>query len=187
MDKVLQQIRRETGVAAEFLTPEDAARAARLVREKGFGHLEAYGPFSSDELAEAIGFHEHKVAPSVLIGGIVGGLSGFALQYYATVIDYPHNIGGRPNFSWPSFIPIIFECTVLFACVTGLVALLIFNRLPRLAHPMFSATHFERATTDRFFLCVCATDHDFSFEQAREALEACSPVSISVVTGEDEP
>jgi hypothetical protein len=181
------KIARESGVVAEFATPEEAARAARFVRDQGFRNLEAYGPFPSEELAEAIDFHEHRVAPCVLAGGIVGGLSGFALQYYATVTDYPHNVGGRPLFSWPSFIPVTFECTVLFACVTGLVTLLILNRLPRLAHPIFSAAHFERATTDRFFLCITAAGFDFSFDRATKALESCSPVSISIVTGEELP
>jgi hypothetical protein len=175
----------ETGVAAEFATPEEAASAARHARAQGFADLEAYGPFPSEELADAIGFREHLVAPWVLTGGVIGGLAGFALQYYATVIDYPHNIGGRPMFSWPSFIPIIFECTVLFACLTGLVTLLILNRLPRLAHPIFSAAHFERATTDHFSLCLNAGASDFSFEQARKTLESCSPLSISILVQGD--
>lgn len=179
--------KKESGVVAEFATPEAAAHAARHVREHGFVDLEAYGPFASEELAEAIGFREHVVAPCVLAGGVLGGLSGFGLQYYATVVDYPHNIGGRPVFSWPSFIPVTFECTVLFAALTGILTLLILNRLPRLAHPIFSALHFERATTDRFFLCLVAAAPEFSFERARTVLEACAPLSISVVHPEDVP
>lgn len=174
------------GVMAEFETPDEAVSAAKAAREKGFTHLDAFGPFESPELAEAIGFEERSVAKCVLGGGIVGGLSGFALQYWATVVDYPHNIGGRPVFSWPSFIPVMFECTVLFAALTGIVSLLILNHLPRLSHPAFGATHFERATTDRFFLCVRAEGKNFDAERVHEVLNAAKPLSISVLHQEDE-
>ena len=171
---------------AEFLTPEEAARAARSVYEQGFTQLDAYGPFPSAELAEAIGFRERKIAPCVLGGGIVGGLAGYALQYYATVIDYPHNIGGRPFNSWPSFIPATFETTVLGAVVTGILSLLVLSRLPRLSHPVFSAPHFEHATHDHFFLCVRPHDSTFSPDKAKEALDAFSPLSISILRHEDQ-
>lgn len=177
------------GVMAEFPTPEEAARAARLAREKGFIHLDAYGPFASPELAEAIGFREKKMARCVLGGGIFGGLCGYSLVYYATVLAYPHNIGGRPFNSWPSFIPITFETTVLGACVTGVVSLLILNGLPRLSHPVFTARNFVRATNDHFFLCLLATpvgSGDFSVEEARALLQSLSPISISTIYAEDE-
>jgi hypothetical protein len=170
------------GLVAEFETPEDAALVARRLRNFGFHDIDAYGPFPSEELAEAIGFHEHRMAPAVLAGGILGGMSGFGLQYYTTVIAYPHNVGGRPHFSWPAYIPITFECTVLFATLTGIVALLVLNRLPRLAHPIFSAANFERATTDRFFLSVNSGAPNFSFVKAREILEMGEPpLSISLL------
>src|ERR1700761_5263179 len=147
---------------AEFPTPELAAQAAWAARREGFSRLDAYGPFSSPELSEAIGFQERKMAPCVLAGGIAGGLGGYALQYYVSVIDYPHNIGGRPLNSWPSFIPATFENTVLGAAIVGVISLLVLNRLPRLSHPAFSASHFERATSDHFFLCLRAQDSSFS-------------------------
>jgi hypothetical protein len=172
------------GVMAEFLTPEDAAKAARVAREKGFPRLDAYGPFASPELAEAIGFREKKMARCVLGGGIFGGISGYALVYYATVVDYPHNIGGRPFNSWPSFIPIAFETTVLGACVMGIISLLVLNGLPRLSHPAFSAPNFVHATNDHFFLCLLATNHDFSEEKAREVLQVFAPLSISTLSEE---
>jgi len=175
------------GVMAEFETPEAAAQAAQVVRKKGFTRLDAFGPFPSAALAEAIGFRETKVARCVLFGGIAGGLAGFALQYWACVIDYPHNIGGRPYFSWPSFIPIIFELTVLFATLTGIVSLLVLNRLPRLSHPAFSAPPFVRASVDHFFLCIRPHDADFSTDKAREALIGSSPLSISILGEEASP
>ncbi len=173
------------GIVAEFPSPEIAAKAALKLREKGFTDLDAYGPFPSSELAEAIGFREKKIARCVLIGGIIGGLSGYALQYYASVIDYPHNIGGRPFHSWPSFIPITFEMTVLCASITGIVSLLILNGLPRLSHPVFSAKHFDRATTDRFFLSVRADHSNFSEEKVREIFGEFSPLSISILPKEN--
>ena len=169
------------GVMAEFETPEAAALAARTARDKGFTRLDAFGPFPSEELAEAIGFRETRIARCVLIGGIVGGFSGYGLQYWATVLDYPHNVGGRPLNSWPSFIPIIFEMTVLFATIVGIVSLLVLNRLPRLAHPVFTAPPFVRASVDHFFLCLRRADADFSPEKARDLLIPFAPLSISVL------
>jgi hypothetical protein len=173
------------GVMAEFETPEVAAKAARILREKGYPQLDAFGPFPSEELAEAIGFRETKVARCVLIGGIVGGICGFGLQYWASVLDYPHNIGGRPFNSWPSFIPITFEATVLFATIVGIISLLVLNRLPRLAHPVFAAPPFVRASVDHFFLCIRANGPDFAPEKAHELLTSFSPLSISVLREED--
>lgn len=175
------------GVMGEFATPEEAVRAAKGAKAKGFARLDAFGPFPSDELAEAIDFQENTIAKCVLGGGIAGGLGGFALQYWATVIDYPHNVGGRPLFSWPAFIPVIFECVVLVATLTGIVSLLILNRLPRLSHPAFSAKNFERATTDHFFLCLRADTADFDPAAARDLLATFQPLSISDLQQENAP
>lgn len=180
-----QESKKIHGVMAEFPTPDIAADAALAARREGFLHLDAYGPFSSPELIDAIGFRERKMAPCVLAGGIVGGLGGYALQYYVSVIDYPHNIGGRPLHSWPSFIPATFETTVLGATVIGVISLLMLNRLPRLSHPSSIALHFERATSDHFFLCLRAQDASFSSEKAREVLQGFSPLSISVIAEEE--
>jgi hypothetical protein len=175
------------GVMAEFATPEAAAHAARSMRESGFQKLEAYGPFPSDELATAIGFRENKIARCVLIGGIVGGLTGWALQYWASVLDYPHNIGGRPYNSWPSFIPIIFELTVLFATLTGIGSLLFLNRLPRLSHPVFSVPSFVHASTDHFFVCVRPVASEFDPAKVRSLLKKCEPLSVTVIEEENKP
>jgi hypothetical protein len=175
------------GLIAEFATPEDAVECAQRLRSHGFTDLDAYGPFPSPELAEAIGFHEHRIAPCVLAGGTVGVIAGFGLQYYATVTDYPHNIGGRPVFSWPAFIPVTFETAVLFAAITGLVSLLVLNRLPRLSHPVFAAKNFRRATTDHFFVAVSAAAPGFSFDEARRVLNlGDAPLSISVLRQENQ-
>jgi hypothetical protein len=178
--------KRPLALVAEFSGPAQAERAARALRARGFTQMEAYGPYPSPGLAEAIGFHERKVAPCMLAGGTVGALAGFALQGYMTAIDYPHNIGGRPLFSWPAFIPVTFECTIIGAALCGVGALLFFSGLPRLAHPIFSALHFERASTDHFFLAVAEGGHELSFAQARLVLEGFEPVSISEIWPEDE-
>jgi hypothetical protein len=163
--------KRPLALVAEFSGPAQAERAARALRARGFTQMEAYGPYPSPGLAE---------------GGTVGALAGFALQGYMTAIDYPHNIGGRPLFSWPAFIPVTFECTIIGAALCGVGALLFFSGLPRLAHPIFSALHFERASTDHFFLAVAEGGHELSFAQARLVLEGFEPVSISEIWPEDE-
>lgn len=168
------------GIVAEFETPAQAAEAARAARSEGFLQLEAYGPFGNAELAESIGFKEQLMAPTVLIGGIIGGVSGFALQYWISVIEYPHNIGGRPLNSWPAFIPVTFETTVLLCALTGIFSLFVYNRLPRLAHPVFSVPTFDRATQDHFFLCVVLEKSDLT-EKAEQLLRKFSPISLIVV------
>jgi hypothetical protein len=185
-DAALHPDEQGLGLVAEFSTPDAAAAAARSLRAQEFHDLEAYGPFPSAELAEAIGFKERRIAPCVLGGGIAGGLFGFCGQVYVTTFDYPHNIGGRPMFSWPAFLPTTFECAVLGATIVGLVSLFVLNRQPRLSHPVFSAEHFERATTDRFFIYVKARAPGFSFPAARDVLGKASPLSISLLTQEKE-
>jgi hypothetical protein len=175
------------GVLAEFATPEAAVTAAKALRAAGFTALDAYGPFPSPELAEAIGFRETKMAKCVLGGGVVGGLAGYALVYWATVLDYPHNVGGRPFNSWPSFIPILFETTVLAACATGIVSLLVICGLPRLAHPVFTAPSFRRVTTDHFFVTVRATSADFSPSAVGDVLGRLDPLSVTTLEEQNRP
>jgi hypothetical protein len=165
------------GVIAEFAEPAQAVRAAKEARANGFLRIEAYGPFPVPELAEATGFREHRIAPSVLTGAAVGALGGFGFQYWATALTFPHNIGGRPYNSWPSFLPVTFELAVLCATFAGIGALLFLNRLPRLAHPVFSAPDFVRASRDRFFVCVRA-GQDFDTEAAERALATGEPLAV---------
>ena len=174
------------GIAAEFSEVAGAVAAAHATRSAGYC-TEAYGPFPVPELAGATGFRERRMAPAVLVGGLVGAASGYALQYYATVIAYPHNIGGRPLHSWPSFIPITFELGVLGATLTGIVVLLVLNRLPRLSHPVFSIPGFERASRDRFFVCVrIPTGNEmFSVEKAEALLRTGNPLSLFPIPNEE--
>jgi len=124
-----------------------------------------------DGLAEAIGFHHTRVPLIVLIGGIIGCLGGFYLQYWVAVIDYPINIGGRPFNSWPSFIPVTFELTILIASLFAFFGVLALNRLPMPYHPVFNVERFQLASRNRFFLCIEAVDRNFEPERTRRFLD----------------
>jgi hypothetical protein len=169
------------GIAAEFDTPEALLHAAEEASSAGYTRAEAYSPFVVEGVAEALGSRHNWVAPITLIAGMTGTVTGFGMCWYAHVIWYPFNVGGRPLNSWPAWIPITFELTVLFAalaCAIGMVAL---NGLPRLHHPMFNLTNFDRASTDRFFLCIEATDPQFDSAAIRELLAAENPLAIAEV------
>jgi hypothetical protein len=159
------------GLMAEFDSPETLLEAARRAFAEGFRKMDAYSPFPVDGLAEAIGFHRTRVPLIVLIGGILGCVGGFYLQYWVAVIHYPINIGGRPLNSWPAFIPITFELTVLLAALAAFFGVLALNRLPMPYHPAFNVERFELASRNRFFLCIEATDPKFDVERTRRFLE----------------
>jgi hypothetical protein len=159
------------GILAEFADADELVSAARKVHEAGYREVEAYSPLPIDGLAEALGFRRTRLPQVVLVGGVVGFFVGWALQYYTTVIAYPLNVGGRPTNSWPSFIPVIFEMTVLFAALSAVLGMLAMNGLPRPHHPLFAIPSFDRATQDRFFICILARDRQFHAQTTREFLE----------------
>jgi hypothetical protein len=156
---------------AEFDSPETLLEASRRAFAEGFRRMDAYSPFPVDGLAEAIGFPRTRVPLIVLIGGIVGCIGGFWLQYWVSVIDYPINIGGRPLNSWPSFIPVTFELTILLAALAAFFSVLGLNRLPMPYHPVFNVERFELASRNRFFLCIEAADKKFELERTRRFLD----------------
>jgi len=117
----------------------------------------------------------------MLVGGILGAVGGFSLIYYCQVIAYPLNIGGRPLFGWPSAIPITFECTVLASALSGILGMFILNGLPQPYHPVFDAPNFDRATSDRFFLCIEATDPNFDLGETRQFMETLGALQVSEV------
>jgi Protein of unknown function (DUF3341) len=169
------------GVMAEFTTPEQLLAAARAAREMGFRKMDAYSPYAVEGVAEAIGLHKTRVPLVVLIGGIIGGLIAYVMQWFSAVIDYPLNVGGRPLHSWPAFVPITFELVVLFAALAGLIGMLAMNRLPRPYHPVFNVPEFKLASQTRFFLCIEADDHIFELARVREFFGRFNPVSINEV------
>jgi hypothetical protein len=169
------------GLMAEFDTPEAVLEAAKRAYAQGYRRMDAHSPFPVEGLAEAVGFHRTHLPLLVLIAGLAGAVIGFASQYYATVIDYPLNIGGRPLNSWPSYIPITFEVVILFAALTAVVGMIVLNGLPMPYHPVFNVPAFSAASRDRFFLCIEAADPLFDREATRKFLETLSPHEVSEV------
>lgn len=169
------------GVVAEFDTPEAIMAAAEKAREAGYKKMEAYTPFPVTGLDEALGQSNTRLGWVVLLMGTVGALAGFFMQWYANVVFYPLNIGGKPLNSWPNFIIITFECTVLFAAFTAGLFMLARNGLPQPYHSIFNTPNFETATRDHFFLCLEAEDENFDSTQARRFLEGLNPLRVSEV------
>ena len=159
------------GLIAEFDNPEALVAAAHRAFAEGFRKMDAYSPFPVEGLAEALGFHRTRVPLIVLSGGILGCLGGFFLQYWLAVIDYPINVGGRPLNSWPSFIPVTFELTILIAALSAFFGVLALNGLPMPYHPVFNVERFELASRNRFFLLIEAVDPRFDSAGTRRFLE----------------
>ena len=159
------------GIAGVFATPEAAMAAARQLRSLGFRAIEAYTPYPVEGFDELLRPGRRSWLPLLIFaGGVVGAGFGYFIQYWAEVLSYPLNVGGRPHNSWPAFVVSTFELTVLFALATGFFAFLAACRLPRLYHPIFTTIEFERASRDRFVLCVGAGDPSFELEHVRRIL-----------------
>jgi hypothetical protein len=169
------------GLLAEFPSADALCAAAKEVRAHGYTQAEAYSPFSIEGLDEALGPKRDWVAPATLAGGLLGGAGTYFLQWYAAVVDYPINVGGRPLHSWPAFIPATFEITILGAALAAVLAMLIQNGLPRLHHPLFEVEEFELASRNRFFLCLPAHDPVFAAGPARTLLDGLQPMLLREV------
>lgn len=159
------------GLMASFVHPEELVAAARAAKDAGYTQLEAYTPIPLEELNELLAIRPTRLPYFVLGSGLLGGLAGYALQYYCAVIAYPLNIGGRPLNSWPAWIPVTFEMTILFAALAAVLGMLIFNRLPQPYHPVFNVPEFSFASRDRFFLSIEATDEQFDEQRTVEFLQ----------------
>jgi hypothetical protein len=169
------------GLMAEFSDPGLLVTAARRAREAGYVRVDAYTPYPIEELDEALGLHHTRLPIIVLLGGIVGMVGGFALQYWTSAVDYPINVGGRPFFSWPSFIPVTFECTVLGAGLAAVLGMLGLNGLPQPYHPVFNVPRFALASRDRFFLCIESADPKFDIDETWGFLSRLQPRQVSQV------
>lgn len=174
------------GVMGEFDTPEQLLAAARKAREAGYKHMDAYTPFPIEGLSSAIGFRWTAVPLITLIGGVLGGVGGFALQYWCAAVTYPINIGGRSLNSWPAFIPVTFELTVLGASLFSVIGMLALNRLPQPCHPVFNVERFAaHASTDRFFLCIESRDPKFSLTDTARLLQDAHARHVTEVKDEE--
>ncbi|MDQ2711872.1 MAG: DUF3341 domain-containing protein [Acidobacteriota bacterium] len=169
------------GAMVEFDTPEELLTACERAYAEGFRRMDAYAPLPVEGLAEAIGYKRNNVAFCVLIGGICGAIGGFGLLEWITVVAYPHNVGGRPLNSWPAYIPITFECLILLSALTAVISMLAMNGLPQPYHPVFNVPEFERASVDKFFLCIESSDPKFRAEDTLEFLRSLGGIGVSVV------
>ena len=169
------------GLMAEFEDHEQVVEAAKRAYAEGYREMDAYSPFPVEGLAEALG-HEHTAVPLItLIGGMIGGLGGYFMEWVSMARLYPLNVGGRPYNSWPNFIPVTFELTILVASLSAFISVLVLNRLPQPHHPVFNVPEFRRASIDRFFLCIETGDPKFDLEATRRFLEDLKPAKVTEV------
>lgn len=169
------------GLMAEYTEPESLVEAATRAYAEGYRKMDAYSPLPVDGLAEAMGFTRNRLPLLVLIGGLTGAATAYSMIYFSTVLNYPINIGGRGLNSWPAFVPIMFELTILFASLTAVFGMILLNGLPMPYHPVFNSPGFARASQNRFFLCIEAKDPKFDPEATRQFLEGLGPKSVAEV------
>lgn len=165
----------------EFAEREEIIAATRQAYEQGYRRFDAFTPYPISELPPLLGRRGTAVPLITLIGGMIGGLGAFFMQWWAMAVDYPINVGGRPYVSWPNFIPVTFELTVLCAALSAVIGMIALNHLPEPHHPVFNVKNFERASQDRFFLCIMADDPKFDLEHTKEFLNSLRPQSLSEV------
>lgn len=169
------------GLMAEFDSPDALVAACESAHAAGYQKIDAYTPYPIEAVWEALGHHKSKLPLIVLIGGLIGCLAGFALQYWASVIEYPMNVGGRPPNSWVAFIVPAFETTILFAAFSAVLGMFALNGLPMPYHPTFNVERFAEASRDRYFLMIGSMDPRFNAGATRDFLEAQQPVAVSEV------
>jgi hypothetical protein len=170
------------GMMAEFDNPTDLVKATEHAYAAGYRKMDAYTPYPIEELTDALGFRKNRVPLVVLVGGILGGLSGYLLQYWISAVSFPLNIGGRPYHSWPAFIIVTFEMTILFGGISAVVGMLALNGLPMPYHPVFNNPRFTSVTRDRFFLCIEAADPKFDAVSTGSFLMGLKAIDVTEVS-----
>ncbi|OFW09007.1 MAG: hypothetical protein A3H96_13300 [Acidobacteria bacterium RIFCSPLOWO2_02_FULL_67_36] len=170
------------GLMAEFENPTALVAAARRTYDEGYREFDSYSPFPIHELFHAMHLKDWRVPLFVLLGGIAGGLIGFGLQAWVSAVAYPLNIGGRPYISWPMFIPVTFELTILFAALAAVFGMFALNGLPAPYHPVFNVARFARgASQEGFFLAIEAADPKFDRQATRQFLENLGAMEVNEV------
>jgi ActD protein len=175
------------GLLGEFDSPKQLMDAAKKVREAGYRRIDAFVPFPVEGLSQALGLgRKHDLVPVLtLAGGLVGGLTAFFFQLWANVSSYPMDIAGRPLNSWPAFIPVTFELTILGASLSAVFGMLALNKLPQPHHPLFNVERFKRASNDKFFLCIESHDRKFHLEETARFLQSINAQHVTEVRDED--
>jgi len=169
------------GVAAEFEDATKLVRATERARDAGFTRMDAYAPFPVEGLSEALPIGPTILPWIILVGGLIGMVGGFGMQYWCLAIDYPFNVGGRPLLSWPMFIPVTFELTILCASLAAVLGMLALNGLPMPYHPLFHLPRFALASRDRFFLCIMANDPKFNAPETAQFLASLGAREVTEV------
>jgi hypothetical protein len=169
------------GLMAEFEDPTSLVAATHKAYGEGYRCMDAYSPYPIEELHEALGSHHTRLPLIVLLGGLTGCIGGYLLQYWASALAYPLNIGGKPLHSWPAFIPVTFECTILVAALSCVLGMLALNGLPQPYHPVFNVPRFALASRNRFFLCIESRDPKFNIDGTRHFLETLDPREVTTV------
>lgn len=169
------------GLMAEFVREADLVQALRKTHDAGYHNMDAYMPYPIEEVFDILHLHKNKVPLAVLLAGIFGAVGGYFLQYWCSVISYPWNIGGRPLNSIPSFIPPAYETTILCAAFGAVIGMLWMNNLPEPYHPVFNVPGFEKASIDRFFICIESKDPHFDLDKTQKFLESLNPVKVTRV------
>jgi Protein of unknown function (DUF3341) len=169
------------GLMAEFDDPTSLVKAAKQTYGAGYRQIDTFSPYPIEEAWEAIGQHDTRLSKIVLAGGITGLLAGLGLQEWVHQIAYPINIAGKPLNSWPQFVPVTFELTILFAALAGVIGMILLNGLPMPYHPVFNVARFERASRDKFFLLVESTDPKFDRLQTLNFLKGLNPSEVNEV------
>jgi hypothetical protein len=169
------------GMMVSFDNPNALIEAAGAARKAGYRRIDAYSPYPVEGLAEALELQTTRLPLVVLAGGLLGAAGAYFMQYYASVIDYPLNVGGRPLHSWPAFIPITFELTILVAAVFAVLGMLALNGLPEPYHPVFNVPEFELASRSHFFLTIESDDPQFDLDETRQFLESLGGESVSEI------
>ncbi len=169
------------GIMGEFTSAEALVKAAEAAHHEGYKAMDAYSPFPIEELHHAMALPNTQLPKLVFAGAFIGGLAGFLLENWVSIVAYPLNIGGKPLYSWPAFIPVTYECTILGAALTAVFGMLALNGLPQPYHPVFNAKRFALASRDRFFLCIEAADQKFDIHQTRTFLERIGAREVTTV------
>lgn len=169
------------GLLAEFDSPTALVSAAKRAYEAGYRRMDTFSPYPVEEAWEAIGHHDRRLSLIVLGGGITGLLTGLGLQEWVHQVAYPINIAGKPLNSWPQFVPVIFELTILFAALSAVIGMIVLNGLPQPYHPVFNVPRFEHASRDKFFLVIESTDPKFDRAKTLDFLKTLDASEINEV------